>query len=204
VTATRVWLLRHGESEGNVANVWTSSHVGYPLTERGHEQAGAAGESLRGQGIEALYASRLPRAQQTAAEIAQALDLEVRTLEGVEEFGVGVHEGVHDDEVAPIAAEVFGRWMREGDLSAGFEDGETGEEIVARMRAALDQVADDNPGATSLVVSHGGALALSLPVLCDNLGAEVVVANLLANCELVQVERSADGWRCVRWVDVVL
>jgi 2,3-bisphosphoglycerate-dependent phosphoglycerate mutase len=199
VSEARVLLMRHGESEGNVANVWTSSHVGYPLTDKGHVQAREAGERFREEGVSALYASRIPRAQETAAEIGDVLALPVRTLAGVEEFDVGVHEGVHDDDVAPVAAEVFGRWMRDGDLSAGFEGGESGESVVARMLACLDLVADENPAATSVVVSHGGAIAISAPVICDNLTAEVVVTNLLGNCDVVELERGPDGWRCLRW-----
>ena len=205
MTAARVWVLRHGESEGNVANVWTSAHVGYPLTEKGRAQARAAGESFRERGgVTALYASRIPRAQQTATEIAEVLAVPVRTLPGVEEFDVGIHEGVHDDDVAPVAAEVFGRWMRDGDLSAGFEGGESGESIVARMRASFDLVADENPDGISVVVSHGGAIAIAAPAICGNLTAEVVVGHLLENCDLVELERDADGWRCVRWAGLDL
>jgi probable phosphoglycerate mutase len=199
VTASRILLVRHGESEGNVANVWTSSHVGYPLTERGHEQARAVGETFLDRGVTALYASHIPRAQQTAEEIGAVLGLPVRTLDGIGEFGVGVHEGVHDDDVAPVAAEVFGRWMGEGDLTAAFEGGESGEDVVARMRAALDLVADDNSGSTAVVVSHGGAIALATPVLCSNLDPHLVVANLLANTDVVELERDESGWRCLRW-----
>ena len=46
MSETRVLVLRHGQSEGNVAQVWTSTLEGYPLTERGREQARAAGERL--------------------------------------------------------------------------------------------------------------------------------------------------------------
>ena len=199
MTTARVLLVRHGESEGNVANVWTSVHAGYPLTERGHEQARAVAGTFRDSGVTALYASRIPRAQQTAEEIGAVLGLPVRTLAGTEEFDVGVHEGVHDDDVAPVAAKVFGRWMRDGDLSAGFEGGESGESVVARMRAALDLVAEENPGSTSVVVSHGGAIALAMPVICPNLDVTTVVGNLLDNTDVVELERDGTGWRCVAW-----
>lgn len=199
MSPTRVLLVRHGESEGNVANVWTSTHLGYPLTERGHEQARAVAHLLRAHEVAALYASPIPRAQQTAEEIGAVLGLPVRTLPGVEEFGVGVHEGVHDDDVAPIAAEVFGRWMRDGDLSASFEGGESGAEVVARVDAALATVVAENPGTTSVVVSHGGALALSMPALCTNLDVTTVVSHLLENTDVVEIERTDDGWRCLTW-----
>lgn len=199
MTETRVLVLRHGQSEGNVAQVWTSSPEGYPLTARGREQARAAGEHLVGRGVATLYSSPLPRAQQTAAEIGAVLGLPVATLAGVHELDVGVHEGEHDDTVGPVALRVFGAWWREDDLSVGFPGGETGSQIVERMRAALDSVADRHAGATSLVVSHGGAMAVGIQNLCDNLDALFVSQHILANCELVELRRDADGWHCEAW-----
>lgn len=202
MSGTHVLVLRHGQSEGNVASVWTSSFEGYPLTELGHEQARSAGERLVGRGVSALYASAVPRAQQTAAEVGAVLGLPVVTLEGVHELDVGVHEGRHNDEVGPVAVEVFRRWWRDEDLSAGFPGGETGHEIVARMREALDGVADAHPGGTALVVSHGGAMALGIQAMCDNLDALFVSQHILANCDLVELHRGDDGWRCLSWAGV--
>jgi probable phosphoglycerate mutase len=199
VSETRVLVLRHGQSEGNVAQVWTSSLEGWPLTEHGREQARSAGERLAGRGVTALYASPLPRAQQTAAEVGAVLGLPVEDLAGVHELDVGVHEGEHDEKVGPVALRVFGAWWREEDLTAGFPGGETGLQIVERMRTALDSVADRNEGTTSVVVSHGGAMAVGLQSLCDNLDAMFVSQHILANCELVELRRDADGWHCDVW-----
>jgi broad specificity phosphatase PhoE len=199
VTDTRVLVLRHGQSEGNVAQVWTSALDGYPLTETGRAQARRAGERLVDHGVTALYASPLPRAQQTAQEVGAVLGLPVATLEGVHELDVGIHEGAHETEVGPVALEVFGRWWREEDLSAGFPGGENGFEIVARMREALDSVADRHEGATSVVVSHGGAMAVGLNEICDNLDSLFVSQHILANCELVELRRDDAGWHCDAW-----
>jgi broad specificity phosphatase PhoE len=199
VTETRVLVLRHGQSEGNIAQVWTSSLEGYPLTERGREQARAAGERLAGRGVTALYASPLPRAQQTAEEVGAVLGIPVATLVGVHELDVGVHEGEHDDTVAPVALDVFGRWWRDEDLTAGFPGGETGLQIVDRVGTALDSVADRHEGTTSVVVSHGGAMAVGLQSLCENLDALFVSQHILANCDLVELRRDEDGWHCDAW-----
>jgi probable phosphoglycerate mutase len=199
VSETRVLVLRHGQSEGNVAQVWTSSLEGWPLTDRGREQARAAGERLASRDVTALYASPLPRAQQTAAEVGAVLGLTVETLHGVHELDVGIHEGEHDEKVGPVALQVFGAWWREEDLSVGFPGGETGLQIVERMRTALDSVADTHEGTTTVVVSHGGAMAVGLQSLCDNLDAMFVSQHILANCELVELRRDADGWHCDVW-----
>lgn len=196
---TRVLLVRHGQSEGNVARVWTSARGGFPLTEMGHEQARAVGATLEGRDVVAVYGSPLVRAQETAAEIASVLGLTAGELEGVEELHVGVHEGVHDDTVGPVAEQVFRAWWRDNDLSGGFEGGETGLQIAARMREALNLVADKYDGTTAVVVSHGGAMAVGVIALCD-LDPAFVATHLLANCQVVELERSGDGvWTCISW-----
>jgi probable phosphoglycerate mutase len=196
---TTVLLVRHGQSEGNIARVWTSAREGFPLTALGHEQARAVGEQLADRGIAAVFASPLVRAQQSAAEIAGVLGLDPQVLEGVEELHVGVHEGVHDEHVGPVAEQVFGRWWRDLDLSGGFEGGETGQQIADRMRWALDHVADRHAGETSVVVSHGGAMAVGVTAICA-LDTAYVSTHLLANCQVVELVRDGDGgWTCTSW-----
>jgi probable phosphoglycerate mutase len=204
VTGSRVLVVRHGQSEGNVARIWTSARSGFPLTPLGHQQARAVGDSLVDEGVTAVYGSHLPRAQQTAAEIADALGLGHGVLDGVEEMHVGQHEGGHNDEVGPIATEVFGRWWRDGDLSGGFPGGETGLQIAGRMRAALDEVADRHAGSTCVVVSHGGAMAVGITALADNLDALFVSEHILANTEVVDLARDEGTWRCRSWAGIPL
>jgi probable phosphoglycerate mutase len=198
--ATRVLVMRHGQSEGNVARIWTSARTGYPLTDLGREQARTAAEPLRDAGIEAAYHSPLVRARQTAQEAAAVLGVETHDLPGVEELHVGVLEEKHDDEVAPIAIDVFGRWLHLGDLDHGFEGGETGRQVADRVAAALAAVADSHDGGTALVVSHGGAMALGLTAMSANLTPRFAADHLLENAEVVDLVRDDDGtWRCVSW-----
>jgi broad specificity phosphatase PhoE len=197
---TRFYFIRHGESTGNATNVWTSSPHGYPLTDRGHQQARDVGERLRDADLDVIFSSNLVRAKETAAEIGAVLELPTTVIDGVQELHVGVHEGSHDDEVAPIAQEVFTAWLGAGDLSGGFAEGETGEQIVSRFLVAVTGVADEHPGRTIAVVAHGGVLALGLGALCPNLPTLTVATHLLANCDVVEVELSVTGeWSCRSW-----
>ena len=43
----KIYLVRHGQSVGNVKNLWYGS-TDLPLTDLGREQARQAGEKLRG------------------------------------------------------------------------------------------------------------------------------------------------------------
>ncbi len=198
--ATRVLVMRHGQSEGNVRRIWTSSRTGYPLTDLGRSQARAAARPLLGEGVAVVYHSALVRARQTAEEAADVLGLGTRELPGVQELHVGVHEEKHDDEVAPIALDVFGRWLHDEDLDHGFEGGETGREVADRVAAALASVADAHPGGTALVVSHGGAMAIGITALSDDVTPRFANEHLLANAQVVDLVRDDGGrWRCLSW-----
>jgi glucosyl-3-phosphoglycerate phosphatase len=73
-------LLRHGQSEFNLHFTVTRRDPGITdpkLTPLGHQQARAAAEAMRGQGIRRIIASPYTRALQTAAPIARALDVPV-------------------------------------------------------------------------------------------------------------------------------
>lgn len=73
-------LLRHGQSEFNLHFTATRIDPGIvdpKLTPLGHQQAEAAAEVLRHEGIARIIASPYTRALQTAAPVARALNLPV-------------------------------------------------------------------------------------------------------------------------------
>lgn len=70
----RLYLIRHGESGGNAG----TDHSDDPaLTERGWRQAKLVAQTLADEGIEALRASPLTRALETASEISATLGLSI-------------------------------------------------------------------------------------------------------------------------------
>lgn len=78
-----VYFTRHGESVANLADRGMEREPADAdrLSERGWEQARGLGERLRGEGIEAILASPLRRAQETASAIGDVLGLEFSTDE---------------------------------------------------------------------------------------------------------------------------
>lgn len=151
---TTVYLARHGESDWNVARRW-QGHIDRPLTATGRKQALALADRLDGEEIEAVYSSDLLRARETAAVVAHRLGLDVRELPDLREIDVGSFGGltwVEANERFPGALDR----LRAGDLA--WEDGETYEEMAARVLAAVQRIAESHPGGRVLVVSHGGPI----------------------------------------------
>ncbi|HEX5468411.1 MAG TPA: histidine phosphatase family protein [Gaiellaceae bacterium] len=151
---TTVYLARHGESDWNVERRW-QGHADRPLTERGREQARALAERLEGVELEAVYASDLRRAWETAQQVAGARGLEVVQLPELREVHVGSWSGLTRDDCAARFPEAFERWCAGG---SGWDDGETYEEMAERVVAAIRALAAQHPEGTILVVSHGGPI----------------------------------------------
>jgi broad specificity phosphatase PhoE len=151
---TTVYLARHGESDWNVERRW-QGHADRPLTERGREQARALAERLVDIELEAVYASDLRRAWETAEAVAAPRGLEVVRLPELREVDVGSWSGFTRDECAERFPDAFACWQEGG---SGWEDGESYEQMGERIVAALHRLVAAHPGASILVVSHGGPI----------------------------------------------
>ncbi|MEI5674637.1 MULTISPECIES: histidine phosphatase family protein [unclassified Nocardioides] len=156
----RLFLGRHGLADYETELV---TDDGGSLTGEGRGQARALGDRLRSEGVEAVWSSPLSRAVQTAELAAGVLGVEVTVREGLREYGVGSLAGTDGSETEVIGP-VFERWVG-GDDEATIPGGEAVSGVVARVRAVLVEVADRHEDGTALVVSHGGAIMATVPVL---------------------------------------
>lgn len=196
----RLVCIRHGEGEDNVGGFLVNAIDSNPLTALGREQAAAVAGLVRPDRVAAIYASPIRRAAQTASIIGAALGLPVATVDRLREMELGEWEGAaaFSGDGEPTSAayginEVFLAWL-DGELARSCPGGETGTRLLARVSDALEEIADAHRGETVVVVSHGGALSLVLPVLCPG-----VPPTPLNNCARVLLERDADGWTCRGW-----
>ena len=85
---TTLLLARHGETDWNRERRW-QGHADQPLNEAGRTQARELAETLADRSIDAIYASDLIRAHETARIIAERLGLPVATNELLREVDVG-------------------------------------------------------------------------------------------------------------------
>jgi alpha-ribazole phosphatase/probable phosphoglycerate mutase len=181
----RVWCLRHAESEANAKVPGTAEDSG--LTELGRRQAIAAAQTLAAEPIATIFCSTALRARQTAEILALASaaapGLPVMVMPELIEVGV--------------SADVLRAWLVEQDLGQRAADGETGHQVVTRVTAAIQQIADAHPGETVAVIGHVASLTIALARLCA-LGATVWGAPL-AHARPFLVQWDGDGWRCPAW-----
>ena len=165
---TRLWVLRHGQTEMSVKKQF--SGLSDPeLTSHGREQArraaayvagqltgGAAGNASAGSnaGPVAIYSSPLKRTRQTAEAVAEALATKprVHVTEALIEMNFGDWEG-------RTFAEVMDEFPLEHDAcfwdsAAAPSGGESPDDVLARVRPFLRDVARNHPGEDVVLVSH--------------------------------------------------
>lgn len=163
---TIVRWARHGQSEANVSQ--TLSHRVYDpdLTGLGHRQAAALADRLADGAlpVAAVACSPMRRARQTADAVAARLGVPLTEVEDLRELDVGSLDGRADDAAWRIYHEVLAAWSA-GALDARFPGGESGTELVARVRRGFGAAVALGDGGSPLVVAHGGNLQSALPVL---------------------------------------
>lgn len=178
---TSILLARHGETDWNLERR-VQGHTDRSLNERGLEQARALAESLAGERLDAVYASDLRRAVDTANEVARRHGLDVVALPELREKHFGTWEGLTDEDVlARFPDARRGHWG----------DGETPDQLADRVLAGLRRIAAEHPGGHVLVVTHGGPLRAVLR------HCEVSLNGPIDNCHVARIEIEADGFRSV-------
>ena len=150
---TKILLIRHGESEANRLGRF-AGHSDFPLTEKGLRQAECTADYVAGAySVDAVYASDLRRAYDTALATARRFSLPVIPCESLREIFAGAWEGMLFDEIRVRYAEDFGIWTQNVGC-AKCTGGECVEDLQRRVLDAISRIAEQNPGKTVVIGTH--------------------------------------------------
>ena len=154
---TRLILIRHGQSEANLKEIG-AGQIDYPLTELGRHQAVLAARYLcANEKIDAIYASDLQRAYDTARPTAEALGLPIIQEPRLREIDTGEWAGMPFD-VRRARFPELARVLKEDYSHMRFPGGESIVEVYRRVVPCICEIAKQNDGKTVLIASHAGAL----------------------------------------------
>jgi broad specificity phosphatase PhoE len=138
---TTLLLVRHGETDWN-ADGRLQGQTDRPLSDYGRRQARQLADELAGEELEAIYASDLSRARETAEIVGKRLGLPVQLDPGLREKDWGSWEGLTAVERDRVEFA-----------------GESTEAHQERILRALRRIAETHPGdGRVLVVTHGGSM----------------------------------------------
>lgn len=203
-----LWLVRHGESAGNVARdaahkagleriALTSRDVDVPLSLLGEEQADALGrwfaEGHEDGRPEVLLSSPYVRAIATARRFRDAggaaLDEPICTDERLREKEFGILDGFTASGIAMAHAEQaeFRRLL--GKFYHRPPGGESWCDVVLRLRSLMDTVSLHYAGRRVMIVAHQ-VVVLCMRYIIENLNEEQILAidreRDVANCSITE------------------
>jgi broad specificity phosphatase PhoE len=158
--ATRLILVRHGETDWNIAHRY-QGHSDTELNETGRTQAQLLAQKLKDEPINAIYCSDLSRAYQTAIVIADERNIPVYPTSQLRECSFGIWEGKTFKEVLAQFPEEIER-IQQDPLTAVRTGGESREQMFTRVSQEIQWIVKQNPNRTVLVVAHEGSIAAAM------------------------------------------
>lgn len=201
-----LWLLRHGNSEGNAADA--AAHeaglerlevedrdADVELTDLGHRQAAAVGRWLADQPAAlrptVVLTSPYRRAVQTAVGVLEAagLDLVPVTDERLRERDLGAFDGLTSRGIRERLPEEFERRRRVGKMWYRPPGGESWADVLLRVRSLLALELPRCAGERVLVVSHQAvvmAFRIALEGLDEDRALHVDAEEPQVNCALTR------------------
>ncbi len=202
-SATRLILVRHGESNTTVARVIGGYRTCSGLSPVGRKQAEALAARLARTGeiaAELLVASNFARAIETAEILAPALgDLPV-----IVDAEMGEHDPGPDFDGMAFEAYLeqhgFPDWENDP-FGVSFAGGETLAEFHHRIGRGLHRLVEDNEGRTVVVVCHGGVVDATFRTLL-RLPMTGAFELRTTNTSLTELTRVRAGrWQLARYND---
>jgi broad specificity phosphatase PhoE len=162
-------LIRHGETEWNKQRRIQGCRSDTRLSPKGLEEADRLAAVLRKERIDAIYASPMKRASETAQIIAEACKLPVNVFNELREIDAGELDGLFERELAG-PYETAWKEFRNGNASTPLPGGESLQDLQKRTSWAVDRMLEKHIDGTVLVVAH---LLANLAMVCRVLGIDL-------------------------------
>jgi probable phosphoglycerate mutase len=171
IATTRIWILRHGRTTLNDAQVFQGCGAPSELTGAGVESARAAGARLKSEAIDVIYTSPLRRAMQTAELVRQSLPqnqnlpaLEVD--EALREMELPLWEGLPYTTVREQYPEQYQSFRQSPEsfslIGQDFNPVHPVMQMEKRVIDFISTITRRNAGRHILLVTHGGPASVLL------------------------------------------
>jgi phosphoserine phosphatase len=200
----KLYLVRHGESDGNANRIHQDAQV--PLSPRGLQEARVLAERLCDVPIDTIISSPFQRALQTATVIGEVLNRPVQTCALFVEVKRPTEiEGrpMEDPRVVAIKNRILDNWH---DRDWRHSDEETFFDLRSRAIEALEFIAGrESPH--MLIVTHGQFMRLLVSVMAFGQTLEADVFRQLqtfltmSNSALTRCELRRGQWQLITWND---
>lgn len=152
-----IYLIRHGETDWNRQHRFQGK-TDIPLNQLGREQAEQLIPRMSLLSIDAVYASPLLRAFETATIAVKDLKLPITKDERLMETNVGEAEGLTFEEMTlKFGENGIERWRsyEERDLDFAYPNGESKRQMMFRVRSAVLEISQTTQSDNIAIFAHG-------------------------------------------------
>lgn len=183
----RLFLVRHGESEGNARRVF-QGRLDYGLTPRGELQARSLAGRLSGMEVVHFATSPQRRARLTAEILGSTLGRTAVPLPELSEYDIGEPSGLTVAEVRERYPGILEAQRRGERVEFPGEEGRA--QFQSRVRRALDFLTAFDGDVVA--VTHGGVVSAVCHMVT---GVDLVRRGVfhVGNCSLTVIERDRRG-----------
>ncbi|MCH7730588.1 histidine phosphatase family protein [Patescibacteria group bacterium] len=202
----RLYLVRHGESEGNISRTHQYEHT--PLSNTGKEQAKIVAKRLKRHNIDVFYASPYVRAQETAITISKIIGKPVKILDELRETpNPSELNGLHYDD--PKAVKIKNKMKNNWHKSDWkYSDEESFNQLKDRSLKLLQYLLKNHRDKNVLCVCHAGIMKAIIAgmLLGEKLTPEVLLGFRhhlwTQNTGITECEYTDKyGWGLLTWND---
>ncbi|MEX0995334.1 MAG: histidine phosphatase family protein [Balneolaceae bacterium] len=158
---TRLFVIRHGETDYNFRGRLQGRNIDAPLNQTGQQQAEAIGEYLKLYQIDKVVSSSLLRSRQTAELIQQHFKLDLTVEPDLDEMDFGDFEGREYQSIKEQIGDVQQRWQS-GDFDYPIPGGESPSQVFDRANRAARNQLDNHPGQNIVFIVHGRLIRILL------------------------------------------
>ncbi len=151
MAVSEIILARHGETEWNRAEVFRG-RTDIDLNETGRKEAELLAQYLGSLKVEAIYASPLRRALQTAEVVSGQHRLKVNIAPGLIDFDYGQWQGLANQEVQDKYKELYAEWLNHPER-VKMPGGESLDDVRERAVVVVDEIIARHKS-TAVLVSH--------------------------------------------------
>jgi probable phosphomutase (TIGR03848 family) len=187
--STLVLLVRHGQTP-TTGKLLPGRAPGLHLADQGQQQAVAAAERIAAMPkVDAVYASPLERARETAAPIGRVLGQRVHVDRGLLECDFGAWTGA---ELAALMKKPEWATVQRAPSTFRFPGGESFTEMQTRMVTAVDRLRAKHDGGIIVCVSHADPIkALVAHAMGTHL--DLFQRIVISTCSVSAIAYSAGG-----------
>jgi probable phosphoglycerate mutase len=158
---TRLFLVRHGETEYNKKGMMQGRGIDAPLNDTGHRQAQLIAENLESEGPDVIVSSGMIRAIETARPLSEKLSKPIHSFSELDEMNFGDFEGQKSSNIQKELKQLHDTWAK-GEVNVPIPGGESPVEVYERADGRIRSLLNEGNNETKVFFLHGRLIRILL------------------------------------------